>query len=445
MPISSQHPPTAAASIWLINPTSHLRAYLLAQALQTPQRSLYYSITAESTTLTAMLTGMVRETDPAGTLFPTLSVQLARAVSGAAGPEPAAAFGAALMGDLAAGPGGWPPLILCLDGFDLLTDDVRTVAAFVSGMMHSLQTLSPAECPVLAVSARALDVEPWFSAVTAGFAHIVDMDRPGTPPEDEESVFALPSMTAETDADAAGTARLSVYAFGRGRALANGREITHQDGTLPRNLFFFFIDRPLSVRTQIFETFWPELATKEATNVFHVTKRKITERISSVIGSGGLFELTQYVSGYYLPNPKVARYYDVDAFQKALATAATAEDRAGQIAAYTQAMRLYTGPFLEGANMPWIEIRRANLHAQWLDALTTLSGLHAADGQPEQALRWMLRAVRAAPAHEALQREVVRLYRVLGRPADARAHAERFAAAGAPDAFLRWAGSENLL
>ena len=77
--------------------------------------------------------------------------------------------------------------------------------------------------------------------------------------------------------------QLEVYAFGRGHALVNGLPITNWDGALPRNLFFFFMDHPLVTRDEIFETFWPDLSVKEATNVFHVTKRKITERISMKI------------------------------------------------------------------------------------------------------------------------------------------------------------------
>ena len=41
-------------------------------------------------------------------------------------------------------------------------------------------------------------------------------------------------------------------------------------------------------RDEIFETFWPGLPTKEATNVFHVTKRKISERLGYELTSSAI-------------------------------------------------------------------------------------------------------------------------------------------------------------
>jgi two-component SAPR family response regulator len=76
---------------------------------------------------------------------------------------------------------------------------------------------------------------------------------------------------------------LETYALGRGYGIVNGQTINNWDGALPRNLFFYFVDHPLITRDQIFEVFWPRLATKDATNVFHVTKRKISERITMKI------------------------------------------------------------------------------------------------------------------------------------------------------------------
>jgi hypothetical protein len=72
-------------------------------------------------------------------------------------------------------------------------------------------------------------------------------------------------------------ALLEVYGLGPGQALINGQRIDRWDGMLPRALFFYFIDRGMVTRDEIFHTFWPTLSIREATNVFHVTKRKISE------------------------------------------------------------------------------------------------------------------------------------------------------------------------
>src|SRR5262249_51927401 len=69
---------------------------------------------------------------------------------------------------------------------------------------------------------------------------------------------------------------IDIHAFSHGNVLAEGVPVTDWNGPLVRNLFYYLVDHPMVTRAEIFETFWPELPVKEATNVFHVTKRKIT-------------------------------------------------------------------------------------------------------------------------------------------------------------------------
>src|SRR5688500_18693889 len=74
-------------------------------------------------------------------------------------------------------------------------------------------------------------------------------------------------------------------------ALINGRTLTTWDGVLPKCLFFYLVDRAMTTRNEIFDTFWPELKKREATNVFHVTKRKVSEILEQ--------DLTTYSAGFY--------------------------------------------------------------------------------------------------------------------------------------------------
>ena len=83
---------------------------------------------------------------------------------------------------------------------------------------------------------------------------------------------------------------LEVRALGNGHVLLDGREVEDWDGLLPRSLFFYLVDKGMTTRNDIFDTFWPTLSVREATNVFHVTKRKISE----VLGT----DLTVYWSGF---------------------------------------------------------------------------------------------------------------------------------------------------
>lgn len=203
---------------------------------------------------------------------------------------------------------------------------------------------------------------------------------------------------------------LEVRALGPGRVLIDGRLIDHWDGVLPRTLFFYFVDRGMTTRDEIFQTFWPTLSTREATNVFHVTKRKISE----ILGT----DLTVYWSGFYRISPELELHYDVVKFAEAVQNAAVAaDDEALQL--LHNAIDLYRGPFLSTIEQPWIEQRRAELASNYAEALAVLARLYANRQSPQEALGYFLRAAAANPQREDLVRHIMELYQQMGKPAEA--------------------------
>ncbi len=100
-------------------------------------------------------------------------------------------------------------------------------------------------------------------------------------------------------------------------------------------------------RAEIFETFWPNLNTREATNVFHVTKRKISE----VLGT----ELTVYGSGFYHISPKIQLSYDVSLFNQLVQDS---DSPTADTTALRQALALYRGDYLISISMDWVVKRR---------------------------------------------------------------------------------------
>lgn len=203
---------------------------------------------------------------------------------------------------------------------------------------------------------------------------------------------------------------LEVRALGPGRVLIDGRLIDHWDGVLPRTLFFYFVDRGMTTRDEIFHTFWPTLSTREATNVFHVTKRKISE----ILGT----DLTVYWSGFYRISPELDLHYDVIKFAEAVQNAAVAEDEEA-LQLLHNAIDLYRGPFLSTVELPWIEQRRAELASNYAEALAVLARLYASRHNPQEALGFFLRAAAANPQREDLVRHIMELYYQMGKPAEA--------------------------
>jgi DNA-binding SARP family transcriptional activator len=200
---------------------------------------------------------------------------------------------------------------------------------------------------------------------------------------------------------------LEVYGCGSGRALVNGKLIDHWDGVLPRSLFFYFIDRGMTTRDEIFNTFWPSLTVREATNVFHVTKRKISE----ILG----FDLTVYWSGFYRISPNVELHYDVVKFLENVQNSAIAEDE-DAIPMLETSIDLYRGMFLSTLPANWMAPRREELRTTYVDALSSLARIRETRGELEQALGLYMRAAAVQPHREDLARGIMTLYRDLGHP-----------------------------
>ncbi len=203
---------------------------------------------------------------------------------------------------------------------------------------------------------------------------------------------------------------LEVRAFGAGRVLLNGQPVNSWDGMLPRALFFYLVDRGMTTRADVFATFWPNLTVREATNVFHVTKRKISE----VLG----IDLTTYWSGFYRISPDIELSYDAAGFSELVQNSAIAEP-AQAVHYLTRAVELYRGDFLTTLNSPWVHNRRKQLLAEYCDALLALGKAKEHGGDSATALGLYLRAFAKAHSREDLARSAMHIYDQMGYYADA--------------------------
>ena len=208
-----------------------------------------------------------------------------------------------------------------LDRVPLSRSFRKFLDAFVTNLPDTMQ---------LVVNSRLLTYNPWIELVENGDAVVF-----GTEFRHNDLMFTVSDERKP---------QLEIYSFGPGHAVVNGREIETWDGALPRNLFFFFVDNELVTRDQIFEVFWPDLTVKEATNVFHVTKRKITEKISNQVFKRGNYELTQYGNGFYTPGDKVVRHYDVADFEAAIDEATMTFNEEKQEALYRRFCKQWICP-----------------------------------------------------------------------------------------------------
>ena len=280
------------------------------------------------------------------------------------------------------------PVTLIIDAYDLAEPQDRV--PFVATLIAQLR---PGDRVVL--TTRELPRELLRHPKVRGKVALV-------PVQEEEMLLDYATMTEKTV--------LEVRALGLGRVLVNGRRVERWDGVLPKLLFHFFVDRGMTTRDEIFQTFWPKLKPREATNVFHVTKRKISE----ILGT----DLTVYWSGFYRISPELELHYDAVKFAEAVQNAAVASDD-DAIAFYRNAIALYRGQYLSGSDHPWAEHRREELHTTYTEALIGLGRIHRRLGHTQKALSCFLRALATTPRREDLARTVMEVYRDMGLPADA--------------------------
>jgi two-component SAPR family response regulator len=234
------------------------------------------------------------------------------------------------------------------------------------------------------VNGKELRKQPWAELSNKGLAIALGDDETlGS------GIFQEPALRGQ----------LEVYALAGGsRVLIDGRPLTAWEGSLPRNLFHFFVDKTRVTRAEVFEAFWPSLGVKEATNVFHVTKRKISEKIG--------YDLTAYENGFYVPNIQLNRLYDVAVFEESVDAANDKEAEEN----WSRAVQVYRGQFLKEVEMPWAIERRQELRRMYTQALIGLARIYHDSRKAELALAYYIRATGEQPDREDVHREIMQLY-----------------------------------
>lgn len=382
---------SAGKKIAMIYPWANYRNLFLSYFLADAREGvLYYRVHDEQISLNEWLNSLITE-------FQSVRGNFGSQLQQALEQGKPATIGEALAADL--GAYSHEPLILFIDELDRITMDAdfnQFIRALVGALPENVQ---------IAFSSRLLTYQPWHDMVARGEAIVL-----GTDQHKDDMMFAIETQPKP---------QLEVYGFGRGHALVNGQPITNWEGALPRNLFFFFMDHPLVTRDEIFEAFWPDLSVKEATNVFHVTKRKITERISMKISGDGDYELTHYNSGFYMPSDKVVRHYDVGDFQEAVDKALVANSEKEEIALLSRAIDIYKAPFLQTIEMNWVVERRDTLRQLYAQALIGMARIYNRHGDDQRAIGFFTRALKEVPEREDIHRQLMNLYLKMAMPDDA--------------------------
>ncbi len=365
---------TGGASLVVLYPRNHYRNAYLSRFLKDSETGLfYYALQTTDRNLRKFLNNLIEDMEAS---YEDFGKNLRAALSAKGKASDLAVAMAEDLKTLSS-----EPFTLLLDQFDRLPEKDET-----KRFMEVLAEHIPPHAQVI-INAREQAYLPWFGLVSEKRATVMGAEYV---PEEAPPPAVTPDVP-----------KVEVFSLGRGYTLVNGAPVTHWDGELPKNLFFFFMDHPLVTRDQIFDVFWPNLSVKEATNVFHVTKRKINERLG--------YDLTQYASGFYSHSEKVDLSYDVGQFTRSIEEAMMADERE-EVRHWQRAVDLYRAPFLHRLDMDWAIERRKDLRVQHAQALIGLGRIKQANREFDLALKYYGTALRETPEREDIHRQVMELH-----------------------------------
>jgi DNA-binding SARP family transcriptional activator len=289
------------------------------------------------------------------------------------------------------------PYILIIDECDRATigDDLQY---FLELIIDSL----PKHVKII-FSGRATPRFPWLALCAQNKAIIL-----------KDEVITPPLFYSQQSPE---KAQVQVSAFGPGNVFLNNELIENWEGHLPRLLLFFVLERPHVTRSEICESFWPELTSDQAVNVFHVTKRRLHKALEIL----GVDILIHEENCYYI-NPKVNIYYDVVDFVHTLFEARKTNGLEKKAAHWQRVIEMHKRSFLQGHPDHWITRRQQEYQIGLVEALVGMAQLRYEHQRPEQALALLQQAAKQSLTEQSSHRQLMLLYGELGRRSEAVAH-----------------------
>ncbi|MEW6033407.1 MAG: tetratricopeptide repeat protein [Chloroflexota bacterium] len=206
--------------------------------------------------------------------------------------------------------------------------------------------------------------------------------------------------------------RVEAFAFGPGRVVVDGREVSETEwrSKKSKELFFYLLShRRGATKEQVFEALWPEWSPDRCNTCFHPTAHRLR---------GALYpDCLRFQEGRYVLHPGGGTYYDMTDFEKLISQADQlprgSEERASRL---HEAVALYRGTFLEDFYSEWCETLRRKLESQYVRALASLGGYYAANGQYAMAIELLERCLAIDRYQEDAQYELMNAHLLAGNP-----------------------------
>ncbi len=175
-------------------------------------------------------------------------------------------------------------------------------------------------------------------------------------------------------------------------------------------------------RERLMEWLWPDSAPESALNSLHVAMHALRAALEPRGARGRRWHFVHSVEEDWVLELEGVSL-DLVQYRQQLATARAAlveGDPARAVQAFEAATALYAGPlFAEAPYDDWCVAERHELHAQQLDALSSLAGLRHQAGAHEAAVDALRQGLRLEPLHQDFAQQLFEVLLDAGRPAEA--------------------------
>jgi DNA-binding SARP family transcriptional activator len=235
-----------------------------------------------------------------------------------------------------------------------------------------------------------------------------DAEQPPRPTEGRNESWPEPDLVK------VGEARpIVVQMFGPFRITVHGEPITTGLRGRAKALFIWYLLRPEGATSdEAVDALWPDTLPEQVRKQFWRPFGDLRARLREP-GNDALDVLAKTGEHYQPCSAEIA--CDLWEFQAALAEATRASEDDHAQAALRRAVDTYRGDLLQGADYPWVEPVRQDLHRRALDAHLRLADLDDHTGHPDAAVATLERAIDLDRYAEEPYRRLMVLHAAHGR------------------------------
>jgi ATP/maltotriose-dependent transcriptional regulator MalT/two-component SAPR family response regulator len=233
-----------------------------------------------------------------------------------------------------------------------------------------------------------------------------------------ETMKTLAEVYREPSVESVGEVEFELIALGDAGMLRNGEPVEEMT-PFARELLFYLADRKRVERDTVIETFWPDSPPGRQTSNLHTAVYSLRRAIGkgTILSDGSVYSM----------DPDFSIEYDVTRFENTAEVAeALPPGDPRKLFALTEAINLYSGPYLPEFSSNWVTERRRMLEMRYLDLTASYADEALLRDQPLRAVTALREALKMDPTRDDLNLRILEVLGRLGRRSEIVSHYQRY-------------------